>query len=671
MRNLKKITAAVFTAMVVIGLNAPMPANAALSQVGPVNPNTGFPLWYRDANGLTLDLMEAADPFGISDPVNPANPFSQQIGFNAEGFWWSADASFDNGSQTGLLVLAMEAAFAGEAAVDGEQSAFGRIRYRVTGLTPGETYTVRHPFGNATEIADGAGVINVTNDVGCFAQAGVLSCDPNNPAGNPHNFSLALQSGIGPFLTWDTFGQNPVDPLLVNAANPNRRYVGNPAVAHAITGSPINQNLFAVEGPGLLAGTQTSLFTVTGRLADITPPVITVTGANPASVVQGLPYNDAGATALDDMDGDVTANIVVTGLPINTAVVGANTVTYTVSDVAGNTATATRTVNVTAAPLIPEVTVNSQTAVTATPTITGTVTDPAATVSVVVNAQPAINATVNPDGTWSAVVATALANGTYDVQASATNANGTGTDATVGELIVNVGAAQVLTTINVTPANPSIAIGATQQFTASALDQTGVAMNPQPAFTWTSGTPATGTIDANGLFTAAAAGTSVVTATSGAVSGTSTATVTAAAPPVTPPAGGGGGGGGAPAPAENPQPQTSEGPAQISEIPPVAVTKSTATITVKSDAPIASRIVFIEGKQNVLAKADVGSILDGKVKAPKKMRVVTDDTITTDHIFNLARLKKNKTYFYKIIFQSPDGSNRTESQILSFRTAKK
>lgn len=556
MPNLTRAIAVLLISVTMVGIYAPRQASAALQEVGPIDPNSGFPLWYRDANGISLDLMEAADPFGISDPVDPANPFSGQIGFNAEGFYWSADASFDNGAQTGLLVLALEAAFAGPAAVDGEQSVFGRIRYRIDGLTPAASYTIRHPYGTATEIADAAGSINVTNDIGCFAQAGILTCDPNNPPANPHNFGLALQSGIGPFLTWDSFGPTP-DPLLVNPANPNRRYLGNPAVAHAITGSPVGQNLFSVEGPGLLAGTQTNLFTVTGRLADVTPPVITVTGNNPASVTQGLAYTDAGATALDDMDGDVTASVVVTGLPIDTNVLGANTVTYTVTDAAGNTATATRTVNVVAAPLIPGVTVNSQTAVVATPTITGTVTDPTATVSVVVDAQPAVNATVNPDGTWSATVATALVNGTYDVQASATNANGTGTDATVGELIVNVGAVvPVLTTINVTPAAPSIAPGATQQFTASALDQNGSAMNPQPAFTWTSGTPATGTIDANGLFTAVADGTSVITATSGAINGTATVTVAAV---VTPPPGGGGGGGTIPPqPADTKAPESNE-----------------------------------------------------------------------------------------------------------------
>jgi len=38
---------------------------------------------------------------------------------------------------------------------------------------------------------------------------------------------------------------------------------------------------------------------------DTTPPVITLLGNNPETVVQGETYNDASATALDDRDGTV------------------------------------------------------------------------------------------------------------------------------------------------------------------------------------------------------------------------------------------------------------------------------------------------------------------------------------------------------------------------------
>lgn len=76
---------------------------------------------------------------------------------------------------------------------------------------------------------------------------------------------------------------------------------------------------------------------------DTTPPVITISGNNPASVILTHSYTDAGATANDDNDGNVTVSSSGT-VDVNTA--GTYTITYTASDAAGNHATASRTVNV-------------------------------------------------------------------------------------------------------------------------------------------------------------------------------------------------------------------------------------------------------------------------------------------------------------------------------------
>ena len=63
----------------------------------------------------------------------------------------------------------------------------------------------------------------------------------------------------------------------------------------------------------------------------------------------GSVYTDQGATAEDNIDGDISGSIVVTN-DVNTARPGTYTVTYNVSDFAGNPAAPiTRTVNVTPA----------------------------------------------------------------------------------------------------------------------------------------------------------------------------------------------------------------------------------------------------------------------------------------------------------------------------------
>jgi gliding motility-associated-like protein len=94
------------------------------------------------------------------------------------------------------------------------------------------------------------------------------------------------------------------------------------------------------------AATQVTRTVNVTSAADVTAPVITLIGSTPKTVEAGTTYTDAGATAFDDVDGDVTSKI-VTNNPVNTSVLGAYTVTYNVSDSFGNAATqVTRTVNV-------------------------------------------------------------------------------------------------------------------------------------------------------------------------------------------------------------------------------------------------------------------------------------------------------------------------------------
>jgi serralysin len=80
---------------------------------------------------------------------------------------------------------------------------------------------------------------------------------------------------------------------------------------------------------------------------DEIPPVISINGANPVTVELGSTYSDAGAIA----DGGETVS---SESNVDTAKVGSYTVTYSATDAAGNTGTATRVVNVldTTAPTI-------------------------------------------------------------------------------------------------------------------------------------------------------------------------------------------------------------------------------------------------------------------------------------------------------------------------------
>ena len=83
-------------------------------------------------------------------------------------------------------------------------------------------------------------------------------------------------------------------------------------------------------------------------IPDTTKPIITLLGDTSITLKIGETYTDAGATASDDRDGDISSSIVVFG-SVNTSIASSYTITYNVNDSAGNSAIqVTRTVQVNA-----------------------------------------------------------------------------------------------------------------------------------------------------------------------------------------------------------------------------------------------------------------------------------------------------------------------------------
>jgi hypothetical protein len=75
--------------------------------------------------------------------------------------------------------------------------------------------------------------------------------------------------------------------------------------------------------------------------------VVTLTGAAALQLTVGDTFTDSGATAVDAVDGDLTASIVVTG-SVNTTVADSYTLTYSATDAAGNVGSVSRLVSVVA-----------------------------------------------------------------------------------------------------------------------------------------------------------------------------------------------------------------------------------------------------------------------------------------------------------------------------------
>jgi uncharacterized protein YjdB len=117
----------------------------------------------------------------------------------------------------------------------------------------------------------------------------------------------------------------------------------------------------------------------------------------------------------------------------------------------------------------------------------------------------------------AAGVATGVAAGSTQITAS-----DAGVTSTAATLTVN----PAIATVTLTPLSATIKVGQTQQFTASATDASGNAVS-QAQFTWHNSFGGVASIDANGLATALAPGTVMITASaSGMTSQVATLTVT-------------------------------------------------------------------------------------------------------------------------------------------------
>ena len=211
---------------------------------------------------------------------------------------------------------------------------------------------------------------------------------------------------------------------------------------------------------------------------DTTAPVITLIGASTINLNVGDTYTEQGATATDNIDGDISANIVIGGASVDTNNAGVYVVTYNVSDAAGNAAAeVTRTVNVTADTTAPVITLIG--AATINLTVGDTYTEQGATATDNIDGDISANiviggATVDTNTAGSYVV-------TYNVSDAAGNA-----------------AVQVIRTVNVSEASSGCSGGISTFPYSEGFENTlgGWTQSSADDINWTvdaNGTPSNGT----------------------------------------------------------------------------------------------------------------------------------------------------------------------------------
>ena len=232
---------------------------------------------------------------------------------------------------------------------------------------------------NGTVLAWGAGTTYNPSDLASYGQCIVPAAASNViaiAAGTTH--SVALRSD-GSVIAWgdNTSSQTNVPAAATNIvgiiAGGNHTFAlrrdgiwigwGDettlPAVVTNLTASVSGSGIVQTNSPGTYVLTYRftnsfGLVVTNSRIvvvADRTPPVLTLAGANPFYLTLGLPYVEPGYSAPDACQGDLTSSVIVAG-SVNTSVVGTNIVTYSVTDGSGNTATSNRTIIVTSEPSI-------------------------------------------------------------------------------------------------------------------------------------------------------------------------------------------------------------------------------------------------------------------------------------------------------------------------------
>jgi hypothetical protein len=319
-------------ALFIASIFATTSALAQLTRFGPIDASNGFPTWYQDKTGLTLDMCLPADQLETTwcllPPIPNGPPEVFPNNWAIENFYSDASTTGAVGTTKLSLILDLENSFAnGFNVIPGDQVVFQRTRIRISPLPFNGDYTVYTPVGVFTFPSQVAGdKIFFTEDVG-LAAAGNFSAAL---AGRLNQFLLPSVTPGGPEVPPIPDLQPGQDPFFDAQAaaggatpypNNGRRYVADPGRLGPITGGvtgiagqalyTVNDgttrdpNIFRVEGPNGFVF-ETTTFSVMGRIFEgAISPNITVDRASYARTANG---NTPGGPSINKIDVYATAS---------------------------------------------------------------------------------------------------------------------------------------------------------------------------------------------------------------------------------------------------------------------------------------------------------------------------------------------------------------------------
>ena len=282
---------------------------------------------YGEVEDYTV-VIQASGP-DTTPPSTPTNLVASGTTQTSTNLSWNA--STDNVGVTGYDVYQGATVIA---------TVTGTTR-SVTGLTPSTAYSF------SVRAKDAAGnVSSASNTVNVTTLAPPDTTAPTAPTSLVASGTTQTSTNLSWNASTDNVGVTGYDvyqgaTIIATETGTTRQVTGlTPSTAYSFS-------VRAKDAAGNVSSASNTVNVTTLTPPDTTPPVITLNGSSTINLNVGDTYTEQGATATDNVDGNITANIVITGT-VNTSAAGTYLVNYNVSDAAGNAATqVTRTVIVT------------------------------------------------------------------------------------------------------------------------------------------------------------------------------------------------------------------------------------------------------------------------------------------------------------------------------------
>lgn len=381
----------------------------------------------------------------------------------------------------------------------------------------------------------------------------IVSIDKSGMAVAKHAGSTVIEAASGSISAKVTFAVPAASLISISLTPPASSVPKGAAVQLAATGlftdgttgdvtssvtwASTGSAIASVSSAGLVTGASagTAMITATSgqirgaeTITVLQPIMVSLSISPPGAVVpKGRTQQiTVTGTFTDGSTQDVTGSVAWTVAPATIAAVSQTGLVSTLAPGAATISAVSGSISASTVITVASAALSSLTVTPANPsltkgatqqlTVTGSFTDASSqnmTTTVAWTVSPANVVTVTNGG-----MITAVANGTAMVTATSGSVSGSDTITVSGASLVS---------INISPANPSVLDGKTQQLTATGNYNDGTTQDVTGKVSWTGAIPGVVDLSSVGLLTALGAGTATVKATSGSISGSDTVTVLA------------------------------------------------------------------------------------------------------------------------------------------------